>query len=316
MFETEGASANNRNQLLMLIALVVSVCIGFVIVGPLLGFLISFPLYDGTLTDFTDALQNPADNPGIKIPFFLLQASATLIGLIVTPLIVLVAFGQPISTVFPKAPLNLTPILLTPFIVVAFIGVNSVIVEWNAEMHFPEFLRGFEQWARQKEDLAAELTTFMTRFNSTGEFLIALLVIAIIPAIGEELVFRGLIQQKLSGLSGNPHVAIWLAAIIFSAFHLQFFGFLPRILLGALFGYLYFWSGNLTIAMFAHFVNNAFALFSLYFYQQGSMEFNPEEVKALPWSAVAVSALLTVGLLYYFKNYYKDRAAEVSAPES
>jgi membrane protease YdiL (CAAX protease family) len=189
-------------------------------------------------------------------------------------------------------------------------GINSFFVQWNSELHFPEFLRSFEEWAREKENYAAELTAFMTEFESLGELMIALVVIALLPAIGEELVFRGLIQNELNRLTQNVHIAIWGSAILFSAFHLQFFGFVPRLLLGALFGYLYYWSGNLMMAMLAHFTNNAVAVLSLYYYQQGSLEYNVESTEAFPVSVILTSALFTSFLLYYFWNYYKQKSLD------
>jgi membrane protease YdiL (CAAX protease family) len=148
----------------------------------------------------------------------------------------------------------------------------------------------------------------MTNFESKAELMIALLVIAVLPAIGEELVFRGLIQNELNKLTKNVHIAIWLSAILFSAFHLQFFGFLPRVLLGALFGYLYYWSGNLTMAILAHFTNNAVAIMSLYYYRQGTLEYNVETTKAFPIHVVLFACLLTFSLLYYFRNFYQNRS--------
>ncbi len=138
-----------------------------------------------------------------------------------------------------------------------------------------------------------------------GELIIALFVIAVLPAIGEELVFRGLIQNELKRLTQNVHVAIWVSALLFSAFHLQFFGFVPRLLLGALFGYLYYWSGNLSMAVLAHFTNNAVAVFSLYYYQQGTLEYNAESTEAFPLSVILTSGVFTSLLLLYFRNFYK-----------
>ena len=136
----------------------------------------------------------------------------------------------------------------------------SPLSEWNANLSFPDFMSGFERWAKEEEDRLAKITSLITAIDSVPELLLGILVIALLPAIGEELVFRGMIQQELWRGSRNIHLAIWTSAFIFSAIHVQFFGFIPRLLLGALFGYLYYWSGNLLIPMFSHFFNNAFAV--------------------------------------------------------
>lgn len=296
-----------RSPFFNLIMLIVGVCLGFVVIGPLIGFLISVPFYPGTMFEFTEAIRQPTQHPGIKIPVYILQGSATLVGLILTPVLLLRIFRLPVNPLSDLRSLHITPLILIPLIVISFMGLNSWFVEWNAGLHFPDALQGFERWAREKENYAAELTTFMTEFASVGELIVALVIIAIIPAIGEELVFRGLIQNELHRLTKNIHVSIWLAAVVFSAFHLQFFGFIPRVLLGALFGYLYYWSGSLTAAMLAHFINNSVALLSLYFYQTGGVGFTLEGTESLPWSAVLLSALLTFFLLFRFRQYFSGR---------
>src|SRR5690606_4911795 len=144
-------------------------------------------------------------------------------------------------------------------------------------------------------------------FHSAGELMFALVIIAILPAVGEEIVFRGLIQNELLRGTRNVHVAIWVAAILFSTIHFQFYGFVPRLLLGALFGYLYYWSGNLMLAILAHFVNNGVSVVALYLYQQGKFAFDIESQEAAPPQMVIISTILTAGLLYYFYIYYRDR---------
>jgi hypothetical protein len=199
------------------------------------------------------------------------------------------------------------PVLLTAFVVIIFMAVNSVFIEWNAELDFPDAASDFEEWAREREDTATELTRFLTNFGSTGELILALVIIAVLPAIGEEVVFRGLIQNELYRGTKNIHISIWFAAFLFSAIHFQFFGFVPRLLLGALFGYLYYWSGNLWLAILAHFVNNAVSVMALYLYQKGTFTFDVESTDSAPTHMVIISAILTAGLLYYFYRYYHDR---------
>ena len=145
----------------------------------------------------------------------------------------------------------------------------------------------------------------MTKMELPIDLLVAMLVIAVLPAIGEELVFRGLIQNELYRGTKNIHVAIWVAAILFSAIHFQFFGFVPRLLLGALFGYLYYWSRNLWIPILAHFVNNGLSVLVMYFYQRGSFEYDLENPESVPLNAVIISGVVTIGLLYYLYQYFQ-----------
>jgi len=205
------------------------------------------------------------------------------------------------------SPLTLT---LTAMVVFFFMMPNSALIEWNANVVLPDFLKNLETWARQREDYAEELTTFLTTFASTGEFLLAFIVVAVLPAIGEELVFRGMLQPQLQSATRNAHVAIWISAFLFSSLHMQFFGFVPRLVLGALFGYLYSWSGNLIVPIVAHFINNGFSLLMLYLHQLGKIDVDIESTKAVPWPAVLSGTILTLVLLAYLKmRFERNRTA-------
>jgi len=192
-------------------------------------------------------------------------------------------------------------------LVIVFMGANSLFIEWNQNLNLPESLGWFESWARDFEDRIQEITIFLTTFDSTSEFLIAFFVIALLPAIGEELVFRGFIQNHIHILTKNLHIAIWVAAFIFSFFHFQFYGFFPRLFLGALFGYLYVWSGNIIIPVIAHFVNNGFTLLMIYFYHEGAIDFDIEATESVPISNVLLSMVVTSVLLYLFYSYFRKK---------
>jgi membrane protease YdiL (CAAX protease family) len=140
--------------------------------------------------------------------------------------------------------------------------------ELNKGMKLPDFLKSLEQWMLIKELEMAEMTKQLLKMNSLGELVFNIFLLAVIPAIGEEFIFRGCLQRIFGRWSGNKHVAIWLTAIIFSAIHVQFYGFVPRMFLGALFGYLFTWSGTIWIPILAHFMNNAIAVTTAYVYQQ------------------------------------------------
>jgi len=184
-------------------------------------------------------------------------------------------------------------------LILVIMPLMSVVIAWNAGAHFPAALHDFEVWARASEDRAAGLTKFLTRFNSGTRFAVGVLVIALVPAVAEELVFRGVIQKNLVRWF-SPHVGVWLGAALFSAIHFQFFGFVPRFVLGLVLGYLYLWSGNILVSMAAHFTQNALQLLILYLTQRGQFGwgFDPDSTDALPWTLVLPSALLTAGLLY------------------
>jgi hypothetical protein len=125
------------------------------------------------------------------------------------------------------------------------------------------------------EDSAARLTELFLVTDTTRDLMMNLLMIAILPAIGEEFLFRGVIQRLFTEWTRNNHIGIFLAAFLFSFIHFQFYGFLPRFMLGLFFGYLLFWSGSLWVPVTGHFINNALAV--LYYHYTG----NPGEETAL-----------------------------------
>ncbi len=304
MLDSRLGAPSEKPPVINLIVILLMVALGFVIVGPIIGYFLAMPFYDGDV-ELMDAIQRGEFTDDLKIPFYIIQGAATVVGLILTPAVYLAGKRKRLGDLFPTGVESL-PVLITVVVVIIFMGVNSIFIEWNANFHFPDFAEGFARWAREREDILAEQTKFLTQLNTAGELIFALVVIGILPAIGEEIVFRGLIQNELRR-AANTHVAIWFAAFLFSAIHFQFFGFVPRLLLGALFGYLYYWSGNLSLAIIAHFVNNGVSVLALYFYQRGAFEFDIESTEALPLNAVIISLILTIGLLYYFHKYYQDR---------
>jgi hypothetical protein len=311
MLENELSNRTERHPVVSLLLILIIVGLGFIIVGPLIGFLFALPFYPGSMMELASSLQAPSDNPEIKIPLYVIQGFATFIGLIVGPAWFLSTEKKTIKEFFTTNTLGALPVMITVVIVIVFMAVNSIFIEWNSSFQFPEFAKEFEAWAREKEDLAAEMTKFLTQFDSVYQVMLALFVIAVLPAFGEEIVFRGIIQNQLFRATSNKHVAIWFAAFLFSAIHFQFFGFVPRLLLGALFGYLYYWSGSLWFAVIAHFVNNGFSVLAMYFYQRGTVDYDLESPEAVPATVIIFSSLLTMALLYYFYKYFENRKPHI-----
>ena len=277
---------------------------GFFFIGPVIGGMFILPFYDGDLTTFAQKMSSPFGDDSLKNLIFTVQGVATATGLILIPWIYLKVYENRSLRLFFPTRVALSPVLLTGLIVLAFIAVNSLFIEWNAGLELPEAMSGFENWMRDKEDYAARITEYLTVFDSTSQFAIAFLVIAVLPAIGEELVFRGYIQHELQAASGNPHLAIWAAAILFSAIHMQFYGFVPRLLLGALFGYLYLWSGNLIYPIIAHFVQNGSQLFILYMAQNHIIDLNVEDPESFPVLVILLFAGITFSLMVIFRKFF------------
>lgn len=173
--------------------------------------------------------------------------------------------------------------------------ILSLATYWlNQQLPLPD-------WAGNMEEKAAEMTKGLLVMDHIGEFLLTLLVVAVLPAIGEELVFRGILQRQFQLSTGKPILAIWISALIFSLFHLQFAGFLPRLVLGAGLGYLFLWSNSLWVPIVAHFVINGMQIAGQYIWKSALAESSAPEIN---WGATAVAAVIVAGLAHYLRHYY------------
>lgn len=149
----------------------------------------------------------------------------------------------------------------------------------------------FAQWLMEENKVAGEITKMILDFDSPFDLILRILIVALLPAIGEELFFRaGLQNELLKGLR-NPDIAIILAAILFSAFHMQFDGFLPRFFLGLIMGYVYYWSSSIFVPIIIHFSNNLLLLISAYYVQDAVKQTDLEQIPEIPLYILLLSAI-------------------------
>ena len=297
--------AHGINPWILLLSLIGISLGGVLLIGNVLAFVTALVMSGVGIDDLLEILRNPTAYPEQRTMYIMLQGMASIGGFIIAPLIFYYTLikGNLIKDFIDFPPNILTILLITFIMVFSFMVANTVFIDWNASVKLPEFLGGFEQWAEELEDSMKILTDYLTEFDSTGYFILTVFVIAVIPGIGEELLFRGFLQNILRRIFKNDHIAIWIAAILFSAIHFQFYGFIPRMLLGALFGYLYLWTGNLLVPIVAHFINNCVSLVALYIYQKGLTDIDVESTEVLPTMYVLIFSALFVVTLLYFKNY-------------
>lgn len=178
----------------------------------------------------------------------------------------------------------------------ASLPVTNQLTIWNEKMSLGAF-KALEDLLKQMEDTAGDLTERMLQVDTVWELLFNLLVIALIPALGEELTFRGMLQQALVKGCKNAHVGIFLSAAIFSFIHFQFYGFLPRMFLGLLLGYMFYYSGSLWTSILMHFVNNGAAVVVAYFEQRNQISTSVEDFGATDSPIVLVASLMATVLL-------------------
>ncbi|MEN8202205.1 MAG: CPBP family intramembrane glutamic endopeptidase [Bacteroidota bacterium] len=194
------------------------------------------------------------------------------------------------------------PFLLTILMMVSVIPFINYMAEINLRMTFP--IRAVDQFLRLLEGEAEKVMQAFTATRNLWSLMVNLLMIGVIAAVGEELIFRGLIQRLLHEMVKNIHLAVFITAILFSAFHFQFFSFLPRFMLGIVLGYLMYYGRSIWYPILAHFVNNAMGVIYYYFYSRGSADDMLEEIgtSAMMPMAALISLLLFVffGLIWYY----------------
>lgn len=235
--------------------------------------------------------------------FKLIQILSSIGTFILPPIVLAWTEQEKVSRFYSFKQPKFTLVIIVLAIMIVSMPFMEWTVIWNQKMVLPDFLKGIEEWMKEKEAAAAKMTIQLITVRSNFDFIVNLIMIAVIPAVGEELMFRGGVQRSLNRAFGNPHLAIWLCAIIFSAIHFQFYGFVPRMLLGAGFGYLYYYSGSIWYAMLAHFINNAYAVCAAFYMQKHNMPLDKaDEPLGFAWYGYLISAIITIALFKFFKD--------------
>ena len=197
---------------------------------------------------------------------------------------------------------SLKSILMVILIFAVMTPALNYLVEWNQNISLPESMAGIEALMRNAENAATAVTDMILQENN---IIVSILLVGCLTGLSEEVFFRGGLQRILLSRPMNVHLAIWLAAFVFSAMHFQFYGFFPRLIIGAFFGYMALWSGSLWVAIFAHALNNstvivAHAIDQTYGYNLDNLGLTQQG--EFPW--VAMISLIVTSLLIVF--YYKQ----------
>jgi uncharacterized protein len=294
LFLRDFSSRSPRHALLLMLMLMfggasLASFIGFAIAQLFMGVpLLTDPqLADGLLTD-----------PSLLHVVRMLQLLQA-VGMMVVPSIIMLAIGNEhaqMRALF-QAPAR-QPVLLCVALFLVLLPFINFMADLNAQVVLPG---AFGEWAAAKEAQLAELTSRFLEMPHLGWLGLNLMMIGLLPALGEELLFRGVLQRNLTRWWGNAHVAVWVSAMLFSAIHMQFLGFVPRMLMGAVLGYLLVWSGNLWYPIMAHLVNNAGAVVLVYLQQHGQLGEDVGDVGIGNPVLAAFSLAFGMMLLYLFR---------------
>jgi membrane protease YdiL (CAAX protease family) len=194
-------------------------------------------------------------------------------------------------------------LLAVTAIVCAIPGIN-LLADLNSRVQLPESLGFIEQILRQQEEAAAALTERFLQADNIGMLLVNIGLLALLPALAEETAFRGTLQQ----IAGNTHAAVWITAFLFSAVHMQFYGFVPRMLMGAMFGYIFVWTGSLWVPILMHATNNGLAVLCYYLLgaDQNSKTWADTIGTGAMWWLGIISIVATGAVLYRLYSRTQD----------
>lgn len=300
------SKTSHFNKLILLTTLVLS----FLLFSIVFGIVALFPFYGSSaLTLITSAdFSNASVVNAIKV----IQIFNTAGGLLL-PAIIYLWLCTPTAqkSIFLK---SATPVIVLCGIIVVVMAqpIVGFATELNSHLSLPQWLSGVENWMKDAEYKNGLITEAFLSTTSPAGFMLNVFMIAFLPAIAEETLFRGALARLFKDWTRNVHVAVFLSSFIFAAIHMQFYGFLPRFLLGTLLGYLYFWSGSLWLPVVAHFTNNFLSVSIEFLFRKGYISTNAENFgtdNAL-WITI-FSLVFVTGVLYFI---YKQTAGRERVP--
>jgi len=236
----------------------------------LLGYVLAVPLFGHSFQELSVLLSGKGQqlHPNILKYFQILQS----LGLFVIPPFIAARFlsQQPAEYLGFRYPPNAWSLLTVVVLIFVSLPLINFLAQVNQSIDLPDQFGSLERWLMNREENARQMTDRFLRVHTPAGLAVNLLMVAVLPALGEELLFRGVIQRIFAEWTRSVHWGIVIAAFLFSALHVQFYGLIPRMFLGVLFGYLLVWSGSMWLPVLAHFVNNASAVVYYYVVQDES----------------------------------------------
>lgn len=283
-------------QILLLIGLM----IGGILLSAAISFfgLIPFAGANG----MTEALSHPAQH--IEALKFLQITQAICLFIIPAYFFSKIVHGNPLVYLKLNKSIDNKAALVVFILIVSAIPFINLQGYINSKLTLPDFLSSLEMWMQNAEAKAADMTMLLVSGKTISALLVNLIMIAALPAIGEEMIFRGILQRILNNSTRNIHIAVWASAFIFSTFHMQFYGFIPRLFLGVVLGYLYYYSGSLWLPILAHFINNAMATIFFFMHNHGLVSDQLDTIGTEEsWVYGLLSACIFTIICFYMKRH-------------
>ena len=270
-------------QLLIFAGLVV----GISMAASLVGILIIAKVYGISIVELS--------NPQLSDPHFVsalkaMQVLSSLALFLIPSLIFAFLSDQrPLRYIGFRKPVPITFFAIAVVIILASFPMVSWLSDLNQHMHLPQSMQSLEKIIRNTEEQNNNLIKSFLNMKTPGDLIVMLFIIAVLPAIGEELFFRGVIQRLFVQITKRPWTGIIITSIIFSAAHFQFLGFIPRVVLGIVLGALYWYSGSLWPGIIAHFINNALQVILIYM--------SPQLIEKEPNFSIKLTVVSTLAVI-------------------
>jgi len=289
---------------LLILVLLVAV---FLVLSTVLGIVIAIPVFGIEIFGELTSLDDLSDTRTIEILKYFQVVNQ--IGVFVLPALFYAQLENRSASAYLrlKGKINIRYLLISILIIAGAIPAINWLVEANGQMQLPESLRGIEEWMRSSEDKAKALTDAFLNVSTVGGLVINLIIIALLAAVGEEFLFRGVILRIINDWSQNIHFSVILSAILFSAIHFQFYGFFPRLFLGIMFGYIFLWTGTIWIPVILHFLFNGMTVVAYYLANIGIIEADIDSIGSSTSTYVLFGSLaISIFLLSYLNKLTKS----------
>lgn len=277
------------------------ILLALIIIGLILGTVIGFAYVFITKS-------NPQDLNSLRF----MQISSQLFTFVLPPIAyALLVKEQPVNALGLKNS-KILWFLIGTAMIFAIMPLNSIFAEWNAGLTLPESLSALEQMMKEMQDAASAMIEKFVSVDTIGGLILNLFMIAGLAALGEELLFRSIIQTSLIKICKNAHIGILLASVIFSFIHLEFYGFVPRLILGMLLGYMFYFSGSIWIPMLMHFINNGTVVLIYFLNNKGITNIDVDTFGQTSIPILIVSIVVMIAL-FLFSIKYSDKERTIAS---
>lgn len=283
-------------------------------VAALMGLLIGKAWLGVDLLTLADVVSNPQTE--VDIAFLKFYQLINQIGFFIVPVAIycfLVTSSSTSYLMLNRSP-NATNLLVMGMVVFTILPFINFLGEFNQQMDLPKAFDGLENWMKEKEEQAFVLTETLLKTKTTGGLILNLIIVALVPALGEELLFRGVILRLFNDITRNAHWAIIISAFLFAALHLQFYGFLPRFALGVALGYSLVITRNLWVPIFIHFVNNTASVIVFYLHYNGYIDIPMKDFGSVQSPVYIIGSLLIT--IWLFIIVYRRERNTITSWES